>query len=51
MVGGCVSYYGVAELIILDGTMKSTDYIDILDHNFLDPVGIIFVDVMIPFIF
>ena len=30
------------ELIIVDGTMKSTDYIDILDHNLLDTVGNMF---------
>ena len=49
MVWGCVSYHGVGELVIIDGTMKHTDYI--LDHNLLDSVENIFRDVMIPFIF
>ena len=31
--------------------MKSTDYIDILDHNLLDSVENMFGDAMIPFIF
>ena len=31
--GGCVSHNGIGELVILDGTMKGTDYIDILDHD------------------
>lgn len=51
MVWGCVSYHGVGELVIVDGTMKSTDYIDILDHNLLDSVENMFGDAMIPFIF
>ena len=33
MVWGCVSYHGVGELFIVDGTMTSIDYIDILDQN------------------
>jgi len=51
MAWGCVSYHGVCELVIVDSTLKSTDYIDILDHNLLDSVENMFGDVMIPFIF
>ena len=51
MVWGCVSYHGVGELVIVDGTMKNTDYIDILDHNLLDSVQNMFGEAMIPFIF
>ena len=51
IVRGCVSYHRVGELIIVDGTMKGTDYIDIRCHNLLDSVGNIFGDTMIPFIF
>jgi len=40
MQWGCVSYQGVGELIIVDGTMKSTDYIDIMDQNLQIPLGI-----------
>ena len=51
MVCGCVSYRGVGKLFIVNGTMKSIDYIYILDHNLLDSVENIFGDAMIPFIF
>lgn len=50
-VWGCVSYHGVGELVIVDGTMESTHNIDILDHNILDSVKNMFGDAMIPFIF
>ena len=36
---------------LVDSTMKSTYYIDILDHNLLDSAGNIFGDARIPFIF
>ena len=49
MIWGCVSYHRFGELIIEDGTMKRTDYIDILDHNLLDSVENIFGDAMILF--
>ena len=45
-----VSYDGVDEFIIMDGIMKSIDYIDILDHNLLDSVENMFGDAKIPFI-
>ena len=51
MVWGCVSYHGVGELVNMDGTMKSTDYTDILDHNLQDSVENMVGDAMIPFIF
>jgi len=38
MVWWCVTYDRVGELLIADGTLKSTSYIDILDHNRLDSV-------------
>jgi len=38
------------ELVVVDGTMKSTNYIDILDHNLLHSTDNMFSDVMIPFI-
>ena len=36
-------YHAVGELVIVDGTMKSTDYIDILDHKLLDSVENMFI--------
>ena len=47
MVWGCFSYHGVGKLVIVNGTVKSTDYIDNLDHNLLNLFG----DAMILFIF
>ena len=47
----CVSNHGVGKLIIMAGTMKSTDYTDILDQNLLYSVRNMFWDTMIPFIF
>ena len=46
-----VSYHGVGELVIVDGTMKSADYIQIPNHNLLDSVENMFGDAMIPFMF
>ena len=40
MVWAYVSYNGVGELIIADGTMKINDYIDILNGSFSIPPGI-----------
>ena len=37
--------------MVVDGTMISSDYIEILDHNLLDSVGNMFGDAMIVFIF
>ena len=51
MGGGCVSYHGVGELVIVDGTMKSTDDIDILDQNLLGSVENMFGGAMIALIF
>ena len=51
MVWGCASYRGVSELVIVDGTMKSTDYIDILDHYLLDSVENMFRDPMIQILY
>ena len=42
MVWGCVSCHRVNELVIVDDTMKSTEYIYILDHNLLDSVDSMF---------
>jgi hypothetical protein len=41
----------IGELVVVDGTMKSTDYIDIRDRNLLYWVANIIGDVTIPFIF
>jgi len=51
IVWGCVSYHGLCEIVTLGGIMKSTDYIDILDHNLLDSVENMFRDAMIRFTF
>ena len=51
MIWGCVSYHGVGELVIMDSTMKSTDYIDSRDQNLLDSVENKFRDAVILFIF
>jgi len=51
MVWGCVSYHRVSELVIVDDTMKSTDYNDIMDHDLPDSVDTMFGEAMIPFIF
>ena len=51
MVWGNVSYHGVGESFIVDGTMKSSDYFDILNRILLDSVENMFEDSMIPFIF
>ena len=51
IVGGCVSFHGAGELIIVDGIVKGIDYTYILDHNLLDSVGNMFGDAMTPFIF
>jgi len=42
MLWGCVFYHGVGELVIVDGTKNSNNYIDILDHHLLDSVENIF---------
>ena len=33
------SYHAVGQLVVVIGTMQSTDYVDILHHNLLDSVG------------
>ena len=48
---GCVSYHGVGKLVIVDCPMKSTNYIDILVHNYLDSVENMFEDTKNQFIF
>ena len=35
---------GVGELIVVDDTIKNTEYIDILDYNLLNSVGNTFMD-------
>jgi len=47
----CALYHGVGKLVMVDGTMKSTDYIDILDHYILDCVQNMFGYPIIPFRF
>ena len=49
MASGCVSNHRVVELVIVDGIVKSSDYIDILDHNLLDSVENTFRDAMFAF--
>ena len=48
---GCVSHHGVGKLVIVDDTMKSIHYIDILVNNLVDSFENIFGDAMHSFIF
>ena len=50
MAWGYVSYHGVSESVVVEGTLKCTDYIDILGHNLLDSTENMFGDAVLPFL-
>lgn len=51
MAWQCASYHGVRELIIVESTMRNTNYMDNQDHNLLGSIENILVDAKIAFIF